>query len=205
MRTGRSAWNANVSDTLEDGRIRWTFSGAASAPSAGTSAKTESSPAPHQRGVPAGSGRGALRRCIGHITAAGCSHEHSSATIVAPGRAGDQHRARRERHAQLTHGREQRVEHRTRTEVSAEGRHPAIIRRGRGRADRWDGWDCGPDHSRRRRCGVTGPRRGPVAAWSQRAASQMARRCAIKSAMAKGFCRIVLVMSRCAASARAWS
>ena len=55
-------------------------------PYTGTSAKMESSPAPHQRGVPAGSGRGALRRCIGHIVAAECSHEHSSsATVATPG------------------------------------------------------------------------------------------------------------------------
>ena len=87
MRTGRSAWSANANGTLDGGRIRWDASGAPSAPSVGTSAKTKSSPAPHQRGVPAGSGRGALRRCIGHMTAAEWSHEHSSATIAAPVRA----------------------------------------------------------------------------------------------------------------------
>jgi len=52
------------------------------------SAKIESAPAPHQRGVPAGTGRGAVRWCIGHIRAAEWSQVQSSpATTAMPGRA----------------------------------------------------------------------------------------------------------------------
>jgi len=53
-------------------------------PYTGSSAKMESSPAPHQRGVPGGSGRGARRVCIGHITAVEWSHVHSASTAATP-------------------------------------------------------------------------------------------------------------------------